>query len=99
MCIHIYTLHAACSHTQFQNIFHCRAARALPGPGHPTHGLSLAYTVHLPARPPAGGDAQHPLCDQGPKRVTRPVDGWCRACKVARRREEERRREGAGKGE
>ncbi|KAH7366887.1 hypothetical protein B0T11DRAFT_48688 [Plectosphaerella cucumerina] len=88
MCIHVYTLHAACSHRQFQNTFACESAR---GGGSTYDNLHLARTVHLPAREEMGT----PVCeDPRQRRATRPVGGWCSACIAQQRREErERKRE------
>jgi hypothetical protein len=88
MCIHVYTLHAACSHRQFQNTVACESARG----GDSTYdNLHLARTVHLPAREEVGT----PVCeDPRQRRATRPVGGWCSACIAQQRREErERKRE------
>ncbi|KAM0335604.1 hypothetical protein ACHAQA_000652 [Verticillium albo-atrum] len=87
MCHNVETLFTLCGHREFQHTFKCRSARG-ETLGHPTRGLTLPHTEHLPGLAPS--EHEKALCSEKPKGcAVMPKVERCRDCRRKARKERE----------
>ena len=82
MCTEVWARYEQCEHYVYQNTFKCKAAEGRPPGTNPWHGQPRGKTTILPEPRPT--ELRDPMCDRekpSKRKATRPVGGFCAACK------------------